>query len=72
MNTIPQGHQAITASANALTFRVDAIYIGGSGNVTVTLGGNSETYAVIAGTYLLGAFSHVTAATATGLVGQQF
>jgi len=72
MNNIPQKHIAITASANALTFAVDGIYIGGSGNVTATMGGTSATYAAIAGTYLLGTFSHVTAATATGLVGVQF
>ena len=72
MSAIPKDHQAITASANALTFRVDGTYIGGSGNVTATMNGNSVVYAAIAGTYLLGTFSHVTAATATGLVGVQF
>ena len=72
MNNIPHDHQAISASANALTFGVEAIYIGGSGNVTATMNGNSVTYAAIAGTYILGTFSHVTAATATGLVGVKF
>jgi len=46
----------------------DALYIGGAGNITVTLqGGNSVSLAVIAGALLPLKVTHVTAATATGV-----
>lgn len=54
---------AVTASADALAQGpTDALYIGGAGNITVTLqGGNSVTLAVIAGALLPFKVTHVTA-----------
>jgi len=64
----PNTHLSITASSNRIGINTTAIFIGGAGNVTVTLDGVSIQYTVQAGTYLVGKFSHMTAATATALV----
>lgn len=60
---------AVTAGADALPDgATDALYIGGAGNITLTLqGGNSIQLAVIAGAILPFKATHVTAATATGI-----
>lgn len=56
---------AVTASATALAGGpTDGLYIGTSGNITVTLqGGNSVTLAVIAGSLLPFKVTHVTSGT---------
>ena len=64
----PSKHASFTASAARLPISTTAIFVGGAGNITATLGGVEETYTVQAGTYLVGNFTHVTAATATGLI----
>jgi len=64
----PNRHLSITADAGRIGINVTAIFVGGAGNVTVTLEEVSIQYTVQAGTYLVGKFSHMTAATATGLV----
>ena len=52
---------AITASANALALGpTDAIYIGSTGNVTVTMGADSVTFKAVAGTQLPWKVTHVT------------
>ena len=61
---------AITPSATALTRVPRALVIGVGGTVTVTTyKGTSITITVSAGTILPLAVTHVTAATATGIVG---
>ena len=54
---------AVTAGADALAQGpTDALYIGTTGNITVTLqGGNSVTLAVVAGNILPFKVTHVTA-----------
>lgn len=68
----PDDHVAITPSANAVAngpFR--ALVIGGAGTVTVTSKkGTSVTYTVQAGQTIIIQGTHVTAATATGIVAQ--
>jgi hypothetical protein len=64
----PNKHLSISESANAIGIQTTAIFVGGAGTITATLGGDSETYTVQAGTYLVGNFTHVTDASATGLV----
>lgn len=60
----------ITPSATALAVMPRAILIGGAGTVTVTTyKGTSLTLTVSAGQVLPLVVTHVTAATATGLVG---
>ncbi|WP_096785876.1 hypothetical protein [Rhodobacter sp. CZR27] len=61
---------AVTAAATALPFLTRALFVGSDGNVTVTMrGGQSVTFAnVAAGTILPIRASHVTAATATGII----
>lgn len=56
---------AVTASATALAEGpTDALYIGTTGNVTVTLqGGNSVTFAAVAGNIVPFKVTHVTAGT---------
>ena len=56
---------AVTASATALALGpTDALYIGTTGNITVTLqGGDSVTLAVVAGNVLPLKVTHVTAGT---------
>lgn len=64
-------HIAITASATAIAGGpVRRLVIGGAGNITVTANGVSVQYTVVAGQQLDIAATHVTAATATGIVGQ--
>lgn len=64
-------HIAITANATAIAGGpVRRLVIGGAGNITVTANGVSVQYAVVAGQQLDIAATHVTAATATGIVGQ--
>lgn len=68
----PASHAfAITPGASALANVTRRLYVGGAGNVTVTLlSGVSLTFvAVPAGEELDVRVTHVTAATATGLVG---
>lgn len=61
---------AITPSATALTRVPRALYIGGAGTITVTTyKGTSITFTVGAGTILPLVVTHVTAATATNIVG---
>lgn len=62
---------SITASADPLPKPTkNGIHCGGAGNVTVTmLSGASVQFAVIAGQHLRVCATHVTAATATGLIG---
>jgi argininosuccinate synthase len=62
---------AISPSANALPHITRGLYVGVSGNVTVTLlGGQSVTFAgLAAGAVHPIACTHVTAATATGIIG---
>ena len=62
---------AITAGASPLAEPTRAIYVGGAGNITVTmLGGQSVTFTgVPAGAILPIRATHVTAATATALLG---
>lgn len=61
---------AITPSATALTKVPRALFIGGAGTVTVTTyKGSSVTFTVSAGAIIPVAVTHVTAATATGIVG---
>lgn len=64
-------HIAITPGATAIAGGpVRRLVIGGAGTITVTAGGQSVQYAVVAGQTLDIAATHVTAATATGIVGQ--
>ena len=62
---------AITPSVSPLADVTRALYVGGAGNVTVTmLGGQSVTFtAVPAGSILPIRCTHVTAATATAILG---
>lgn len=61
---------AITPGASPLAQTTRAIYIGGDGDITVTMkSGASVTFAVKAGKTLRIRATHVTAATATGLIG---
>jgi hypothetical protein len=68
---VARGAFSITPGAGALTRQAHGIYIGGSGNITViTADGDTVTFnGVVAGTILPVRCTHVTAATATGLVG---
>lgn len=67
----PTSHIAIAAGAGAIAGGpVRRLVIGGPGTVTVTAGGVSAQYTVVAGQTLDVAATHVTAATATGIVGQ--
>ena len=64
---------AITPGASRLQYQgqdvlTRALVIGGPGNITITMGGVSIQYAVVAGQVLPVRASHVTAATATGIV----
>lgn len=64
-------HIAITPGPSAIAGGpVRRLVIGGAGNITVTANGVSVQYAVVAGQQLDIAATHVTAATATGIVGQ--
>jgi hypothetical protein len=63
---------AITAGASALPHPTRGIYVGASGNVTVTLVGSGQSVQFVglaAGVIHPIAASHVTAATATGILG---
>jgi len=62
---------AITPGAGALTSpTTGGIKVGTAGTVTVTMyAGGSLTFTVVAGEHLAVCATHVTAATATGLVG---
>lgn len=61
---------AVTPGAGALSATTRAVYVGGAGNMTVTMaGGGSVTFtAVPAGSTIPIAVTHVTAATATSIV----
>lgn len=67
-------HIGITPSASPITIgnaanRVTGIYVGGSGDITATIRDVTETYFnVQAGSILPGEFTHVTAASASGLI----
>lgn len=64
------GAFSITPGAGALANPTTAgILVGGAGTVTCTIGGTSVVITAIAGQYLNVVATHVTAATATGLVG---
>ena len=65
------GGFSITAGATALTRPTRWLYVGTSGNVTVTLlnGESVEYLSLAAGVFHPIACTHVTAATATGIVG---
>lgn len=62
---------AITPGAGALGYTTRALFVGGAGNITVTMaGGQSVTFTgVPAGAILPICVTHVTAATATNIVG---
>lgn len=67
------GHAAVTPSDTVdLTTSSRALYIGGAGNIVVTVGGADATYAVTAGQTLNVVASRVKATntTATGIVSQ--
>jgi hypothetical protein len=66
-----QGAFAITASATALAKITRGIYVAVSGNITVTMAtGESVTFtSIAAGVIHPIAATHVTAATATGILG---
>lgn len=68
---LADGAFAITPGASPLAQRAHGLYIGGTGNITVTgADGNSVTFtSVPAGTHLDIIVTHVTAATATNIVG---
>lgn len=61
----------ITAGAGALATPIRALYVGGAGNVTLTTpaGSSVQFTGLAAGSILPVRATHVTAATATGLVG---
>ena len=64
---------AVTPGADHLQWQgqdatTRAIVIGGAGSITVTLSGQSIAFTVIAGQTLSVRATHVTAATATGIV----
>lgn len=60
----------ITAGASPLAVVPRALFIGGAGTITVTTyRGTSLTLTVPAGAIIPLAVTHVTAATATGIVG---
>lgn len=60
---------AVTPGAGALAAVTRALYIGGAGNVTATVGGTSVVFtAVPVGIVLPVRATHVTAATATNIV----
>lgn len=61
---------SITASATPFTYATRSIYVGGAGDVTVTMiSGASVTFTAPAGAILPVRCTHVTAATATALIG---
>lgn len=66
----PAKHAAITPGTARLPIACTAIYVGGTGTIVATLGGDEVTYSnVQAGSYLIGTFTHVAASsTATGLI----
>lgn len=68
---IAEGAFAITPGASPLTKPANRLWVGGAGNVTVTCkDGSSVTFTgVLANTYLDVCVTHVTAATATNIVG---
>lgn len=61
----------ITPGASALGYTTRGIYVGGDGSITVTMagGGSVQFVGCKAGTVLPIQATHVTAATATDLVG---
>jgi hypothetical protein len=64
-------HFAITPSADELAVVPRAVYVGGGGNLNVTMDGVTVLYAVQSGAVLPIRPSHILAAstTATGIVG---
>lgn len=62
---------AITAGAGALAAPTRALYVGGAGDLTVTMAGGEAgvVFTAVAGTTIPIRVTHVTAATATGIVG---
>jgi len=59
---------AVTPGATELPFATRALYIGETGDITVTMaGGGSVTFANVTGMIPI-RVTHVTAATATGIV----
>jgi len=68
---VARGGFNITAGASPLAKQAHGIYVGGTGNLTVTCADGSvlSFTAVAAGTILPIRVTHVTAATATGLIG---
>lgn len=66
-----QGAFTITAGAGALSHVIRGLYVGVAGNVTVTtMNGESVEFTnLVAGVIHPIAATHVTAATATGIVG---
>lgn len=66
-----QGAFTITPGAAALAHAIRGLYVGGAGNVTVTLpSGESVQFSNLAvGVVHPIAATHVTAATATGVIG---
>lgn len=65
-------HAAAVIPSDTVSNRGVALYCGGAGNVVlVTEGGETVTFAVLAGATIVQRFTHVKAATtATGLVRQ--
>jgi hypothetical protein len=60
---------AVVPGAGALARVTKALFVSGAGDVTVTMrGGGSVTFPVGAGTLLPIRVTHVTAATATGII----
>lgn len=68
---VARGGFVITPGAGAMAKQAHGIYVGGAGNISVTCpDGSTLTFtAVPAGTILPIRATHVTAATATGLIG---
>lgn len=67
----PPAHIAVTPNDNAdLEFVTSALFVGGAGNVVVTSkDGDSVTYVVNGGTYIVGQFKRVlTTTTATNII----
>lgn len=63
---------AITAGSGALAHPTRGLFVGGAGNVTVTMEGSGASVqfvGVTAGSVLPLRVTHVTAATATSIVG---
>ena len=69
-DTIAKGAFAITPGAGALAKKANGILVGGAGTLTVTCqDGSSVTITAVAGQKIDLVVTHVTAASATGLVG---